>query len=96
MLELLLINAALAKEIPGYQMVDQKRVQDIDGEIVKIAQSKTEYFIQIGIHPALYTFPKNKDADQKILKTLERLQKEKKPIKAKIDLMNAKIISLDL
>jgi len=96
MLELLLINAAFAKEIPGYQMVDQKRVQEIDGEIVKIAQSKNEYFIQIGTHPALYTFPKSKDKDQKILKTLERLQKDKKSVKEKIELMNAKIISLDL
>ncbi|MFM6927175.1 MAG: hypothetical protein ACKOX6_01850 [Bdellovibrio sp.] len=96
MLELLLMNLAFAKEIPGYQMKDKSSLQHIEGRIVKMAQSDSEYFIQIGIHAALYTFPKSQDKDQKILRTLERLQKEKKSIKAKIDLSNAKIISLEL
>lgn len=95
MLELLLLNPVFAGEVAGYHMKTKSKSQEVEGQIINIAQSDSEYFIQIGIHPALYTFPKSKDKDQKILRALERLQKDKKSIKAKIDLSNAKIIALE-
>lgn len=95
MLELLFVTHAFAHEFAGYQMKNKGTVQEIEGRVINIVQSKTDYLIQIGTHPALYTFPKDHDKDQKIIKALERVQKEKKSLKAKVDLMNAKIISLE-
>ena len=91
-----LISMSFAATVSGYEIPKNALTRTVEGAIVKIVDSKSDYFIQIGEYAALYKFPKNKDLDKKILHSLEKNLKEKKKIKFQVESQTAHIVSIHL
>lgn len=94
MLLSLLISTAFAKSISGYEAPANKITRELKGSIVQIVNSKTDYFIQVGDHAALYKFPNTQDLKKKTLKQLQIWEKKKEKLTLTVDPLTAKIISI--
>lgn len=90
----ILISAAFAQNISGYEIPANKITRELKGPIVQIVNSKNDYFIQVGEYAALYRFPNTQDKKKKTLKQLQRWEKKKEKITLTVDPLTAKIISI--
>ncbi len=91
-----LIAMSFAATVSGYDLPKNGMARNLEGAVVKIVDSKSDYYIQIGEYAALYKFPKNKYQNKKVLKSLEHSLKNKKTLKFNVESQTANILSIDI